>query len=238
MKKDNQVFWKKHGIIFLNDNIMRVVFYLLSGLILTNCSGRHNMKSGLIYPDVISPIYYLDTFQIIKPLVIFIDSTPYIISESILENTLDRNDLLEKKGVVRYLTENLTANRIWDYVGIYSFNKKTIRKSLYYLQYSNEIINIEDNLKFVDSLKGIAIYRFDIEPQRFMLTLITKKDSLIINHDVILGAEYSNDYMLAIAPIYSKQNLKKMQKVEYRRLNEEDPNWTYYLPNWLYNLLF
>ena len=202
------------------------IFILIVSTFWMSCNNVERIKSGITYPDMISPIYYLDTFQIKKPLVVFIDSEPYIVSESILENTLDKNDLLENKGVVRYLTQSLTENKTWDYLRIYNTPRKRIRKSLYDLQYSNEFINIEDNLQFVDSLRGFAIYRFDTEPQSFMLTLITKKDSLITNHDVILGVEYSNDYMLAIAPIYSKQYLKKMQKFYYRRLNGEDPNCT------------
>jgi len=219
-------------------NTMKFVLYLLLGLILTGCSSQHNMAPGLIYPDMISPIYYLDTFQIRKPMVAFIDSEPYMISESILENMLNKNDLLEKKGVVRYLTQDLVAYKALDYIRISNTSNKTNRKSLYYLQSSNEFINIEDNLKFVDSLKGVAIYRFDTDPQSFILTLITKKDSVIINHDVVLGVEYSNDYMLAIAPLYSKRYLKEMQKFYYRRLNGKEPDWTYHLPNWLFNLLF
>lgn len=174
------------------------------------------MKPGASYPEMISPIYFLDTFQIRNPLVAFIDSEPYIASASILEDSLDKKGLLARKGVIRYLTDDLASDKTWDYVKIYNDTPKADRRSFYSLQSMNEFIYIEDNLKFVDSIKGVAVYCFDIEPQNFLLTLIAREDSLITSrggegdlaNDVILGVEYSNDYMLAIAPLFSAKNRK------------------------------
>lgn len=202
---------------------MKKLIYLGLGLILMSCSGQPHMKPELVYPEMISPIYFLDTFRIEKPVVAYIDSEPYITSESIIKDSLDKDKLLEQKGVIRYLTQNLASNKAWDYVKIYNNTRKTNNRSLYSLQYVNEVIFIEDNLVFLDSLKGVALYRFDLEPQNFLLTLITKKDSLLVGfsssggnlaNDAIMGVEYSNDYMLALAPLYSKA-IRKLLNQRY-----------------------
>ncbi|WP_418408739.1 hypothetical protein [Alistipes sp.] len=195
---------------------MKKSVVLLACIIMMSCSGRPHMKPGASYPEMISPIYFLDTFQIRNPLVAFIDSEPYIASASILKDSLDKKGLLARKGVIRYLTDNLASDKTWDYVKIYNDTPKADRRSFYSLQSMNEFIYIEDNLKFFDSIKGVAVYSFDIEPQNFLLTLIAREDSLITSrggegdlaNDVILGVEYSNDYMLAIAPLFSAKNRK------------------------------
>lgn len=178
--------------------------------------GRTSRQRHFTYPNMISPIYFLDTFQIQKPIVIYLDSHPYITTDSILMSADNIQELKERKGVVRYLTENLACNKTWDYIKIYNNTRKTDRRSFYAMRYQNEFLYIEDNLIFRDSVQGVATYRFRIEPQNFLLTVITKQDSLITSqggtgnlaNDVILGVEYSTDYMLAIAPLFSKKNRK------------------------------
>ena len=193
---------------------MKKSILILIGMTLISCSGRPNMKVGITYPDMISPIYFLDTFQIQKPIVVYINSLPYITSDEVFNNVPDKTALSETRGVTRYLTEDLVTNKAWDFVKIYNTTEKTDDKSFYHLQYMNSFLNIEHNLNLLDSMQGIAIYRFDVEPQNFLLTLIAKKDSLITSYggtgnlanDVILGVEYSNDYMLAIAPLFSTKD--------------------------------
>ena len=214
---------------------MKTINYLVLGMILTSCSGQSHMKQRLMYPCMISPIYYLDTFQINNPRVVVIDSILYITSQSVLNDSLGKNELLKKKGVETYLTQRLTMYKNIDYTKIYG---KTKKRSFCGLQSENEFVYIEDNLELIDSIRDVPIYRFNIEPQNFLLTLITKKDSVLAVHDVIYGIEYSNDYMIAIAPIFKKKDRKTLEKNEYRRLLGKDPDWKYYLPDWVYNLLF
>jgi len=50
-------------------------------------------------------------------------------------------------------------------------------------------------------------------------------------------AVFVTDYMLSIMPIYNKRDVRKINKLLYRYFTGKDPDWTYYLPDWIYNLL-
>ena len=56
------------------------------------------------------------------------------------------------------------------------------------------------------TVQGVAVYRFDREPQNFLLSLIATEVYEDTLGDVIYGIEYSNDYMLAILPLYSRKD--------------------------------
>lgn len=207
----------------------KIVYFIIVSLI-SGCAVHPQLKTGIAFPDMLSPIYYLDTFQIRDPVVIYINSVPYITNKTILKDTLDDKPLEERKGVIQYLDMDLTVNKTWDYIQLYKIPRRELRKSYYSLQYENERIFIEDNLIFVDSLQGAAVYRFDLQPENFLLTLITKKDSTITTHgggpgllanDVIIGVDYSNDYMFALAPLFSRKNKKILMQRERARCLEK-----------------
>lgn len=74
------------------------------------------------------------------------------------------------------------------------------------LWYQNHFLYFERNLKLLDSVQGVAVYRFEREPQNFLLSLIATEVYEDTLGDVIYGIEYSNDYMLAILPLYSRKD--------------------------------
>lgn len=163
--------------------------------VLTGCSGKPRIRVGFNYPEMLSPIYYLDTFQIQKPLVVYIDSIPYITSEEVFDNVENKTDLPKTRGVVRYLTGELDAYRSFKYSLIYKEPRSW--------KFSDRPFDfVEENIKLLDSIQGVAVYRFDRKPRTFLLALIATEWHNDPNSEIIFGAEFSNDYMLAIAPLF------------------------------------
>lgn len=205
---------------------MKKLSYAIIALLLASCAWHPHLEAGLSYPDMLSPIYFLDTFQIREPVVVaYIDDIPYITTEAILRDTLDKTPLAERKGVIRYLIQVVTLDKIRDYIEIH---KNLNNNFLYAYQRKNELINEGLNLLFMDSINGMAIYRFDLQPRNYLLTMITKKDSMIMTHggvgdlanDVIIGVEYSNDYMFALSPLFSRKDRKTLLKREFDWLHK------------------
>ncbi|MCI7141243.1 hypothetical protein [Alistipes sp.] len=178
---------------------------LIVGAVLTGCSGQPRIRAEVTYPEMISPIYYLDTFQIHKPLVVYIDSEPYITSEEVFNRVADKTTLPKTHGVARYFTPMLNDYRSWGYIAAYE-EPRFFNKSLSNLWYQNDFLYFERNLKLLDSVQGVAVYRFDREPQNFLLSLIATEVYEDTLGDVIYGVEYSNDYMLAIFPLFSRKD--------------------------------
>lgn len=178
---------------------------LIVGAVLTGCSGQPRIRAEVTYPEMISPIYYLDTFQIQKPLVVYIDSEPYITSEEVFNRVADKTTLPKTHGVARYFTPMLNDYRSWGYIAAYE-EPRFFNKSLSNLWYQNDFLYFERNLKLLDSVQGVAVYRFDREPQNFLLSLIATEVYEDTLGDVIYGVEYSNDYMLAIFPLFSRKD--------------------------------
>ena len=222
---------------------MKIIFKLLTGILLSGCSCHPQLKQDLTYPEMISPIYYLETFQIRDPVVIFIQGKPYITTETILRDTLDERPLEERKGVVRYLSRNLASMKSWYYIGIYKLPRIELKKTLYTLQYDYISLFFEDNIIFVDSLYGSAIYHFDIQPQSFLLALVAKTEDVTpfikgwgdasyfdndiesnnrysLENDNIEDIDYSSDYILALAPLFSKKDQKILLQREIIRSKE------------------
>lgn len=214
----------------------------LTILLLCGCSVHPIIRSNVTFPDVISPIYYLDTFQIQNPVVVFIKSIPYITTEAILKDTLNKTALEERKGVIRYLTQKLGEMKSGEYVEIYCIPR--VDKSFFALHYENQRLFIEDNLYLADSINGIAVFRFDLQPHNFLLTLVAKTENtepyiegwgeersftydeafddnnITLKDDVIIDIIYSKDYVFALAPLFSNKDKKALLRREVSRYNE------------------
>ena len=214
---------------------------LIASIFLIGCNNVPHIRKDVTYPDVISPIYYIDTFQIKSPRIALVDSVPYIFSLEELEPFENKEDFIKQKGVIRYLTPDMHSDRGIGYIDVYKTSNTN--KSFYDL--ASQIEFDWDELFIQEKcIKNIPIYKFAFEPKTFLLTIISTK----YNQDMqVLPAEgdcyfvpavFSMDYILAIKPIYSKQDVKKINKLCYSYLWGEDPDWTYYLPNWVYNLFF
>lgn len=192
---------------------MRIIVNIaILGIIaaLTGCSGRPQIEKGVNYPDMISPIYYLDTFQIQKPLVVYINSIPYITSEEVFNRVTDKTNLPKTRGVIRYLTSVHTSNRAYTYRCIYKVPNRFFNQPFENLQSQNNYAFFGRNLKLIDSVQGVAVYRFDRKPRTFLLTLITTEEYEDRLGDTVEKVEYSNDYMFAIAPLFSKKDRRAL----------------------------
>lgn len=192
---------------------MRIIVNIaILGIIaaLTGCSGRPQIKKGVNYPDMISPIYYLDTFQIQKPLVVYINSIPYITSEEVFNRVTDKTNLPKTRGVIRYLTSDLRINKKDTYRCIYKVPNRFFNQPFEILHSQNNYVSFGTNLKLIDSVQGVAVYRFDRKPRTFLLTLITTEEYEDRLGDIVEKVEYSNDYMFAIAPLFSKKDRRAL----------------------------
>lgn len=190
-----------------------------------SCNEQPCIRNGVTYPDLISPIYYIETFQIDSPRVALIDSVPYIFS---LENMVpfeDKQDFLGQKGVIRYLTPDLFSHR-----QIYSITTEDHKKR------SKSVSGIvEENSFYFDemfiqdnSLNNLPVYKFVFEPERFILTFISEIDSVIGDGDQIFDIQFSNDYSLAMAPLFSESDLKRINELWYRKLHGRELDWSRY----------
>lgn len=185
-----------------------------------NCDDHPQIKQDIKYPDLISPIYYIDTFRIVDPRIAIIDSVPYIFSFNSGENISTKDDFFNQKGLIPFLTPHLHSYRTIDYLKIYGYDerKKTFQDMVTQSEFYFDELFLED-----DSLLGIPIYRFAFEPQMFLLTLIAPIDSgrtAIGHEDSILDIYFSKDYNLALAPIYTKKDLKKINKLWINKLQD------------------
>lgn len=189
---------------------------------LLSCDDRPYIRKHIEYPDMISPIYYIDTFQIISPRVAIVDSVPYIFSLEKIEPFENKEDFLDHKNVIRYFTPDLHFFRSIYYLTIYG--RKNWEKTFRYMLVQNEFY-FEEMFLSDDSINNIPVYKFVFEPETFLLTLISPIDSLIRQEghdDVILDIIFTKDYFLALAPIYSERDLKKINELWYYHLWGED----------------
>lgn len=193
--------------------LISIFFFTLAIQSGCRCNYHPKIKQDLKYPDLISPIYYIDTFRILDPRIAIIDSVPYIFSFNSGENFSTKDDFLNHKGLIPFLTPHLHSYRTIDYLEIYGYNerKKILQDMVTQSEFFFNELFIED-----DSLLCFPIFRFAFEPQMFLLTLIAPIDSgeTAIGHDdSILDIYFSKDYILALAPIYTKKDLKKINKL-------------------------
>lgn len=186
-----------------------------------------NTERDMRYPDWISHIYFVDTFQIISPRVALIDTVPYILSLESVETFEDLNDFIKQKGLIKYLTPDLLYYRLMFYSKSHECQNTDI--SFATLAEQNSFY-FEEMFLLEDSINGIPMFKFEFEPEFFLLTLITPIDSFIMPYDdAISDIIFGEDYFLAIAPIYNKQDLRKINNLWFRRLHGREISWRDYL---------
>lgn len=124
------------------------------------------------------------------------------------DSVADKTALRETRGVVRYLTRDLALDRAENYSFIHKEPKRKLfhKKTSYSYLRNVSFCNIEKHFQFLDSVQGVAVYRFKYKPRNFLLSLIATEVYEDTLGDVIYGIEYSNDYMLAILPLYSRKD--------------------------------
>lgn len=196
--------------------------------VLVSCQNQPRIKMDIAYPDLISPIYYIDTFQVISPRIAIVDSVSYIFSLEKLMPFENKADFLRQKGVIRRLTPNMHTQRVIDYIKIFEHHnwKKTLSSLATQNEFEFEEIYLPD-----DSINNIPVYKFVFQPETFLLTFVSSVDSVIRPKgvdDVILDIVYTNDYVLALSPIYRKQDLRKINELWYRRLHGRELDWSKY----------
>jgi hypothetical protein len=193
---------------------------LIASLSLVCCLEQPRIKKSKVYPDLISPIYYIDTFQIISPRVAIVDSIPYIFSGVMPFE--DKEDFLMQKGVVRYLTPEMNFHRAIYYAKIHEY--QNVSKPLYLLMNQNEFY-FDEMFFRTDSIENIPVFKFVYEPETYLLTLISTIDSVIMDaghDDVIMDIMFAKNYILALAPIYRKQDLRKINELwKHRNYSSE-----------------
>ena len=225
----------------------RLLVFIIS-IFVVGCNDIPRIRKDVTYPDLISPIYYIDTFQIKSPRIALVNSIPYIFSLEKLEEFENKEEFIEQKGVIRYLTSDMHSNRYSGYLDVYE--TLMTDNSFSDLAYRNEFdfgFGLEELFLQDENIKDIPVYKFAFKTETFLLTIISTKyhkemEISPIDEDkdgcYSYPAVFLKDYMLAIVPVYSKRDLKKINKLYYRSINGKDPDWTYYLPNWVYNLIF
>jgi hypothetical protein len=196
--------------------LLNCLMGLIASLSLVSCLEQPRIKNGKVYPDLISPIYYIDTFQVISPRVAVVDSIPYIFSGMMPFE--DKEGFLMQKGVVRYLTPEMNFHRAIYYARIHEY--QNVSKTLYLLMNQNEFY-FDEMFFQIDSIDNIPVFKFVYEPETYLLTLISTIDSVVMDaghEDVVMDIIFSKNYMLALAPIYRKEDLRKINELWDRRI--------------------
>lgn len=209
--------------------MLKIFFFLIALLLIVSCvfDRQPYIEKDITYPDGISPIYYVDTFQIISPRVALVDSVPYIFSLESIEPFEDQDDFINQKGVISYLTPDLHFYRLIYYFK--SQNYKNNKKTFATIAEQNDFY-FEEMFILDDSLKIIPVYKFAFEPDYFLLTLISRIDSFVMPYDdAISDVIFTKDYFLALTPIFNKRDLRKINNLYFRQLHGRDINWRDYL---------
>jgi|BioPla2DNA2_1021312.scaffolds.fasta_scaffold91787_1 hypothetical protein len=199
------------------------LFNIIMFFIVEGCNIISSDQDITTYPDVISPIYYIDTFQIKSPRIAFIDSVAYIFSLDKLEPFKSKEDFINQKGVIQYLTMDIHVDRYIGYLGAFHKREKGCN-SFSDLAQENDFY-WDELFSPCENIEGISVYRFVFEPKTFLLTIIS--DDFNVELDILpleespdscysVPAVFSMNYSLAIMPIYNKNDLKKIKALYYR----------------------
>jgi hypothetical protein len=195
---------------------------VVTSFIFVCCNDIPHIEKGVGYPDVISPIYYIDTFQIKYPRIALVDSIPYIFSLEKLEPFENKENFIQQKGVVPYLTPSMHDDRYSGYLSVYGGSDSKSLTDLACKSVFEDSFDWDVLFLFDETINEIPIYRFVFEPKAFLLTIISTNfhgnmEIRPIHADpdgcYSIPAVFSMDYMLAIMPIYDKYDLKKINKL-------------------------
>lgn len=195
--------------------------FLLLGLagLFSACSDKSHprIREWVVFPETISPIYYLDTISIKSPRIALVDSMPYIFSLEKLKAFENKDDFIAQRGVLRYLIPSMIGDRYLEYIGIYDVPLKD-RKSLSYLSSINDFYS-DDLLLSADSIQGIPVYKFKYNPETFLLVLMNddfkfEEEITPLHHgeETYSPAVFSKNYFLALIPIYNKKTRMLIDK--------------------------
>jgi len=209
-------------------NIIFNLFVII--LILIGCDPNPRIKKKNIYPSNILPIYFIDTFQIKTPRVAFVNSIPYVFSLDNIKSFESKEEFIEKRGVIRYLTYEMYNSRRYVNNDIYinswfdmvlyksmqSIYRKENRKKDFNINIDENIcMNIGYSLIFDSIFNEIPVYRFIFEPEKFILSLINT-DSVYNEFQYDYPYVTSKNYTLSLLPIYNKKSIKKSEELFLR----------------------
>ena len=159
------------------------------------------------FPEVISPIYYIDTMQIASPIAFRVDSIYYIMSETEIDMLRDK-EILDPYKIIRFLTAEDEFFKGIDYIDIY-YGKK--QPNSFYDLMANGYHDIGNPFVFVEKINEYYVYKFKYEPKTFLLILMAREEYIHGVDDVITAVDYSLDYILAVTPIFHKKDKIKLR---------------------------
>ena len=160
------------------------------------------------FPEVISPIYYLDTIHIESPVVFYADSNYYIMPETEM-SMLRGEEVLDPYKTIRYFTVEDHSFKEIDYIQIYNKGRKKKPNSFYDLMIG-DFYDLGNPLVFVEKINEYNVYKFKYKPKTFLLILMAREQYLYGDGDNISDVDYSLDYILAVTPIFHKKDSKKL----------------------------
>lgn len=188
----------------------KYIVLLITITIYYSCNNIYTLKKNpkIVFPECISPIYYLDTIHINNPLLVIVDSLTYVVPKKIMEEEISPDSLIINKNVVRYLPD-------YSYlVDSYDVYKKSKLRDIAEI---NDFIEVSFTT-IIDTISDrVKVYKFKYEPKSFILILIVQKATPIFewneelksySDDNITDVIFSKEYVLAVIPIFDKRDRK------------------------------
>ena len=216
----------------------KIFFLLITFFLLVGCDEKPRIRKDVKYPDLISPIYFLETINISSPRVALVDGTLYIFSLDCLESFDTKEEFIEQECVLPYSDVNILMYSVYN--EIYDIHNS--KKSLYNFDFiiNSNYWNYELFIPENNNNKVVAIYKFAFEPETFFLLLTGVTTSLKYmysdlnisyiteeDHKNSLNKEYEykKDYSLSLLPKYRKRDMKMIDQI----IDKYPSNSGYYL---------
>lgn len=206
---------------------MKTIYLNCLVLLLASCAGESQISKHLRFEDGVSPVYILEKFAFSEARLIDLgEHGIYIIPAYLLSESKGLEELLDNKVSFRYFDQE--HNILGSYVKEFLF-----KHDISYSNHNNIYSRLyESGLPFDkitnlrDSIWGIPVYEFSCQPKTFVLLAVSDEskfsygvdidreqyddDDILLIGDVKDLWVYSKDYVLMVAPIFRKGDIKKI----------------------------
>jgi hypothetical protein len=194
-----------------NFGIALIVFICCAG-----CGNRIIWNGS--FPDNISPIYYVDTIQIKSPYIVYLDSIPYVVPETSLAKLKNGEELTDKEKILL----DKGTHHDGKYVNILARRDIDIKDiPLMHLDGDSDLFSLESFASKFATINGADVQKFLFRPKCFLLVVKAPETAIgeLIGDGYHVDLLYSYDYVLAVRPVFSKQDWKIINREDYKMKN-------------------
>lgn len=173
---------------------------------------RYKIRENLRFPENIRNIYYVGDIKIDNPLITCIDDRFYVFESETLNEYDGCDSVFINRDDVIWLYESYVHHK-------HNYDKDIdIKGALAYGDFAKYLV-------FVNSVKGLPLYKFPYKPKSFLMTIVRKFKWKCIDEPDVWEYEYRNrNYIIALIPRFTLIQEKKMAIMEQHRFIKEFPH--------------